>query len=349
MQQAIEIWWEYIMCEGIIIAGNLIVDYVKKIDTYPKIGMLCNVMSVKRSVGGCAANTSIDIAKIDGEVPLSVLGSVGSDENGRYIIKELARNNIDVSGIIVKEDVDTSFTDVMTESDGENRTFFHARGANALFGFDDIDFGKIKADIFHIGYALLLDCFDGEDDEYGTVMAKTLAKVQGMGCKTSIDVVSENSDRYSKIVTPSLRYCNYAILNEIESSLICGIPVRNDAGEILHNNIREVCERMFYLGVKDIVCIHAPEGGWHMDNAGQYKFVPSLCLPNGYIKGSVGAGDAFCAGMLYSIYNEFDAEYSLRIAVTAAASSLSFENAIDGMVPLSKLIQLEAKYPNQTF
>ena len=36
------------------------------------------------------------------------------------------------------------------------------------------------------------------------------------------------------------------------------------------------------------------------------------------IKGKVGAGDAFCAGMLYSLYKEFDPEYSLRVAGAAA-------------------------------
>jgi sugar/nucleoside kinase (ribokinase family) len=46
--------------------------------------------------------------------------------------------------------------------------------------------------------------------------------------------------------------------------------------------------------------------------AGSYE------LPLGYIKGSVGAGDAFCAGILYSIYRGFDMPHALKFANGAA-------------------------------
>lgn len=332
------------MKNGIIIAGNLIVDYVKQIDAYPGSGMLCNIRNVKRSIGGCVANTGIDIVKMDNTIPIKAVGNVGDDENGKYIIDCLVQNGIDTKGVIVKKGVYTSFTDVMTNISDGSRTFFQARGANACFGFEDIDFSNIQCDLFHIGYALLLDKFDSPDEEYGTVMAKTLAKAQEQGYKTSIDVVSENSDRYARVVTPSLKYCNYAILNEIESSNVCGIPSRNDSGKILNDNIQRICLKMFDLGVKDIVCIHAPEGGWYMDKKGHCLYVPSLDLPNGYVKGTVGAGDAFCAGILYSIYKGFDAEYSLRLASAVAAASLSYENSIDGIMPLNQIMQLDAIY-----
>lgn len=47
---------------GIVIAGNLIVDNVNKVDTYPANGRLCNVISAEKAVGGCVSNTAIDLA-----------------------------------------------------------------------------------------------------------------------------------------------------------------------------------------------------------------------------------------------------------------------------------------------
>ena len=38
------------MKKGIAIAGNLIVDHVKEIDSYPEKGMLCNINNVSKSV-----------------------------------------------------------------------------------------------------------------------------------------------------------------------------------------------------------------------------------------------------------------------------------------------------------
>jgi len=162
------------MNKGILFVGNLITDYIKVIDSYPIAGMLSNIYSLKRCIGGCAGNTSVDISKIDGSIPVKVIGMVGNDENGEYVIKVLKDNNIDVAGILKNDSLPTSFTDVMTVKNTSERTFFHSRGANASLSYEHIDFKKISADIFHIGYAMLLDSFDAEDSEYGTVMAKTL-------------------------------------------------------------------------------------------------------------------------------------------------------------------------------
>ena len=59
--------------------------------------------------------------------------------------------------------------------------------------------------------------------------------------------------------------------------------------------------------------------------------MPSLRLPDGFIKGSVGAGDAFCAGCLYGIYNGYDDRRILEFASGAAAYSLAAEDSVGGM------------------
>ena len=41
-----------------------------------------------------------------------------------------------------------------------------------------IDFKKIKADIFHLEYLLLLGTLDQPDEDYGTKAAKVLATAQ---------------------------------------------------------------------------------------------------------------------------------------------------------------------------
>ena len=331
------------MKEGIAIAGNLIVDFVKDIDVYPAEGMLSNIRNVQMSIGGCATNTAIDLKKIDESMRVEVLGMVGDDSNGLYVSEKLRQHSIDTKGVKINKQTMTSFTDVMTASDGKNRTFFHARGANAVFGFDDIDFDNLQSRFFHIGYALLLDKFDAHDSQYGTVMAKTLARAQRKGLVTSMDVVSENSDRFADIVTPSLKYCDNLIINEVEASLICRIPVRKN-GVLDKNGLNKACCRLLEAGVGNWVVIHAPEGACAMERDGSFVYVPSLKLPSDYIKGTVGAGDAFCAGVLYSIYREYAIEDALIIGAGAAACSLSELNSVDGMKGLDYILGLIEKY-----
>ncbi len=330
---------------GIAIAGNLLVDYVKMIDTYPKPGMLCNILDRSQSPGGCAANTLGCIAAMDREVPLYCFGCIGDDEAGIYLQDFLREKAIHAEGVQVKKGCMTSFTDVMTVKKTGARTFFQARGANAVFAPEDLDYEQIgKCRMFHIGYALLLDRFDEEDAEYSTVMARTLAKVQSLGVKTSMDVVSEEGDRFSRIVKPSLRYCDYFIANEIEGGSVVGINPRKEDGALDPEALEEICKRIMECGVSDLTVLHAPEGGAYLTKDGKHGFVPSLKLPDGYIKGSVGAGDAFCAGILYALYQGYPVEKAMILANAAAAANLSQPDSLSGLCSVEDIFKLSERY-----
>lgn len=332
------------MKNGIAFAGNLVADTVKLLDAWPEKGMLCNITDMSQGVGGLAANTTADVAIIDPSVPLYCIGLLGDDANGAFIRGTLDRLGIDTAGVQTIPGGVTSFTDVMTLKGSGERTFFHARGVTAQFGPEHIDLDRMTADLLHLGYAMLLDRFDAPDPEYGTVMARTLAAAQARGIKTSIDVVSDSTGKFERVVTPSLRYCDYIILNEVESSLVTHIAVRDSEGRILENNIRDICRTMFSLGVSTLVAIHAPEGGWCMDKSGAFFAEPSVDVPPGYIKGKVGAGDAFCAGMLYGIYKGWDCPTCLRFGGAAAAANMSEPDSISGMKPAAECWAIEAQF-----
>jgi sugar/nucleoside kinase (ribokinase family) len=334
---------------GIAVGVNLVVDYLKVIDSYPKQGNLSTISSISKSVGGALPNVLIDLAKMDPQLTLQAIGLVGDDEDGEFVLSLLEKHNINTQLIGKEANANTSFTDVMTvESTGE-RTFFHYRGANSLLGLEHFDFDRIHGGLLHIGYLLLLDTLDSYDEEYGTVLARTLAMAQSKGIKTSIDVVSENSDRFSKIVPPSLKYVNYCIINEVEASLTTGIPARDSEGLLILDNMEKMCITLLKMGVQDWTVIHAPEGGVAMaKNGGLYR-QPSLDLPPGYIKGTVGAGDAFCAGILYSIYKGWDIEKALAIGTSAAACCLSQVGATEGMKDIDSIEKLFHSIPKRNF
>ena len=329
--------------KGITIAGNIIIDVVKNISRYPEIGMLENISDMAYSVGGCAPNTAIDLAKIDKRIPINVIGKVGTDEHGKYIVSVLEKYGIGVDKISYTSKNPTAFTDVMSIPSGE-RTFFHKRGANAEFSPADIDVDKLNCSMLHIGYILLLDMFDAEDKEYGTVMARFLSEVQKRGIKTSIDVVSDNSGEYEKKITPALKYCNYVIINEIECCNIWNLDPRTKNGGINRANIKLAMEKTLSAGVKELVVVHCKEMSFALNAKGEFTEVPSLKVPPEDIKGTVGAGDAFCAGCLYSIYNGYGDRQMLEFASAAAACNLLEANAVDGMKPKNEIIALAEKY-----
>jgi sugar/nucleoside kinase (ribokinase family) len=237
----------------------------------------------------------------------------------------------------------------MTARDTGERTFFHARGTNSLFSLEHIDFNSYTGySIFHIAYALLLDGMDAPDAEYGTMMARTLHEASQRGLITSMDVVSEQGDRFAGVVAPSLRHCDYLIVNEIEASGICGIPSRDVSGRIIPGNMKPICRTLIDRGVRRLAAVHAPEGGWCMNKGGNFFFRPSLKLPAGYIKGTVGAGDAFCAGMLYALNRGDGTEKALDIGAGAAACVLGNQGGF-GMKPIDEIERMIAETPRREF
>ncbi|MBE6703457.1 MAG: helix-turn-helix domain-containing protein [Ruminococcaceae bacterium] len=317
--------------QGITVAGSLVADRIKLISTYPKMNMLSTIYSVSNAVGGSVPNVSIDLARIDRKLKVNAIGRVGNDADGRYLVDELRKNGIDVSGVLTSTTAGTSFTDVMTVHDTGERTFFHYRGANAEFYPEDVDIPTLSCKMLHAAYILMMDAFDAEDPEYGTVMARFLSNVQKAGILTSIDVVSDSSGLFAEKVIPALHYTDNAFMNEIEACGISGLPPRDENGKLLVENIRQTMEQIMAEGVGYRVIVHCPEAGFCLNRAGEFTVVPSLKLPKGYIKGTVGAGDAFCAGCLYGIYKGFDDKKILEFASGAACCNLSAVDSVSGM------------------
>jgi len=89
---------------GITIAGNILADIVKNVDCYPEPGMLANIMEIRQAVGGCVPNTAVNLAKIDRSIPISVIGKIGDDEAGRFVLSQLGRYGIDCKSVSISAD-----------------------------------------------------------------------------------------------------------------------------------------------------------------------------------------------------------------------------------------------------
>ena len=85
-----------------------------------------------------------------------------------------------------------------------------------------------------------------------------------------------------------------------------------------------------------------PEVGVCLSDDG-LTVLPSPKLPDGFIKGKTGAGDAFCAGALIGIYRGVSDEEILRLATKAAVASLSSSDAVSGMVGESEIDDMLSK------
>ena len=302
--------------KSIAVAGTVIVDRINEISAYPKSGELTQILGIQKAIGGCVPNVALDLKKICPALPVRVFGRVGEDEDGRYVRQTLTEGGLDVTGLLTDPAAPTSFTEVMSVTGGQ-RTFFTYSGASAAFGTEDVNFGEDLPEILHLGYFLLLQKVDDGD---GLQILKN-AKAQGI-C-TSIDMVSENSNRYD-LVKPCLPYTDYLIINELEAGMLTEMEPTNQ-------NLPTIARKLREMGVRKKVIIHKPDCAVCLSDAGLTK-IPSYALPAGYIKGTTGAGDAFCAGALYGIYENWPDQQILEFASASAVMALGSADATSGLV-----------------
>ena len=309
------------MRAGIAVAGSILVDHIYDIAAYPAAGELTQIRACRQAAGGCVPNVAIDLARLAPDLPVFAMGLVGEDEDGAFLRDVLRENGVDAAGIRSGNDR-TSFTDVMSVVGGQ-RTFFTYAGACAEFGADSIDLEKTSAAMLHLGYFLLLDRVDAGEGE------KILKRACELGISTSIDLVSENSDRYT-CVLPALPYVDNLIINELEAGKLCGM-------EPTPQNLRVICEKLMALGVRKRVILHMPECGVCLSENG-FTVSPSFEPPAGYIKGKTGAGDAFCAGALLGVERALSDAEILDLGGAAAIASLSAADATSGMCEVEKAL-----------
>ena len=158
---------------------------------------------------------------------------------------------------------------------------------------------------------------------------RILKKLKRIGAETAIDLVSENTNRYA-LVRICLPYVDNLIVNEIEAARLAGIE----------GDLKQVAARLFELGVQKRVVIHMPQKGVSLLKDGTWTEVESIALPEGFIKGKTGAGDAFCAGCLVGIFNGLAEKEILELGGIAAVGAMSALGAVEGMRPIAELKEL---------
>jgi sugar/nucleoside kinase (ribokinase family) len=263
---------------------------------------------------------------------------VGDDEAGSFIREDCGRHRIDVTRLLKSRTAPTSYTDVMTEEGSGRRTFFHCRGANAELTSEHFDFSRTRARVFHLGYLLLLDRLDE-----GTAAIEVFRAARAVGLKTSADVVSENSDRFARVVRPVLPELDYLFLNEFEIGQVTGIATTRD-GRIDRDAIERAAQQLIREGVHEWVLVHFPAAVLACGARGERVWQPSLHLPSEYVQGAAGAGDAFASGVLLGLHDGYAIDEALQLGVCAAAASLAHPTCSEGVRSRAECLALAERF-----
>jgi sugar/nucleoside kinase (ribokinase family) len=326
--------------QGILAAGNFIVDFVKIIDAYPAQDTLVNILEESKANGGGPYNLLADLAAMGVTYPLYACGVVGDDENGRWIARDCAQRGINSDQLRITAQKPTSYTDAMTVRDTARRTFFHQRGANATFDRTVCDLQRTSARLFYLGYLLLLDQLDIFDATGRSEASRLLESASEAGMITAVDLVSAENPEYGNLVSAALPFTDHLLLNELEASKVLGLRIFPETAD----ELLAAAEKILAGGVKQTVTIHTTRGAVCVSTNGETVIQPSLKLSEGYVSGSTGAGDAFAAGYLHGIHECLPLSHCLYIAVCTAAASLRHPSPSAGIDAVEDCLALGKRF-----
>lgn len=303
-----------ILCLGVLVADTVGVP-IRKIPAWRQLEL---VDRVELHTGGCANNTGVGAARMGMKV--GVIGKVGGDGFGDFIISTLKNEGVDTRGISRDEKVNTSFTFIMVAPDGE-RAFFHYIGANGTLSYEDVDFSLVSdSKILHVAGSFIMPGIDGEPT------ARVLEKARVSGVTTSLDTVWNDSIDAYKTLKPSLPHLDYFLPSIDEARLMTDLESHEEIADFfLDHGVGTVALRM---GAE----------GCYIKNGSEEMTLPAFRI--GVVDTS-GAGDAWISGFLTGVVRGMSlrdagmlgsATGALCVSAVGTTSGLrSFEETVEFM------------------
>jgi sugar/nucleoside kinase (ribokinase family) len=301
---------------GIVLAGTVILDIVHMVDRWPEQEGVAFVSRTEYGAGGPPHNAAAGLKQLQAHFPVTLQGVVGDDTYGDIFVQQAKAYGLADTYLFRKPGFVTSHTQVMTTIGTGRRTFFHQPGVNAALTPDLLLPRESSAKIFYLGSPGVAKAMD-DADHWPLVMKAAKAA----GFVTALEMVPLETSILKRLVPQILPYTDIFVVNDHEAAAVTGLTVTE--GDRLNATVAiEACKKLLTMGVGSLAAIHHPDGAVAVSRAQETAIAGSVRVERSEIVGTVGAGDAFYAGMLFGIHENWPLEKSLALGNASAATSL---------------------------
>ena len=301
---------------GVLCSGSINYDIVVRPVEAPQWGTTTFVETLDYLMGGNGANTSVALATLG--IPARLVGAIGSDDPGRYLLDRLVRAGVDTSGVAQCAEP-TSTTIVMINAEG-NRKFLNRPGSSGIafaapVVFDDRLLAGMRH--FHLASLFILPRFRH-------TAAETLRRARAAGLTTSLDTTWDPLGQWMEALAPCLEHLDFLFMNEDEARMVTGNGDPTEAArQVLRRGVRTAVIKLGGRGCAIYTC--ASE-----------TFVPAFeveCVD------TTGAGDCFVAGFLSVLMRGGTLEEAGRMGNAVGALVVRKVGAVTGLRGLEETLQ----------
>ncbi len=275
------------------------------------------IKEVVWNTGGCALNTSINLSKL--RIETDLYSNIGNDAMGDWLLEECKKKNI-VTEEVFRSNCNTSFSIITIEESGE-RNILHYPGSNEELSMQTLDLKQfLKYDVVYIGGVYGLKQFDLEISNFVKKM-----KLINEDITIILDVIYNKDIVDSSLLDNAFPYIDFFIPNFDEAKKLSN-----------KDNLADIGEYFINKGVKNLIITLAEEGVVIFNKQGSKKIktIPVKAID------STGAGDAFSAGFIAGIVNDYNLIDCITLANKVGSISTMSYGASSDLLSWDKINSL---------
>jgi pseudouridine kinase len=268
--------------------------------------------------GGVARNVVENLSKLN--VNISLLGCIGNDSNGKFILDVLDENFIDVSNILISDEVSTA--SYLSLCDKTGKLVAAVNDMDDSVGKITVEYIQQKIDLIKNSKFIFLDTNLKEE-----VIEFIIQTANENNIPVFIDTVSiEKSDRVKNLSGT----VNFLLPNLNEFNNIFGEFDIDRISWKLDSPVFKKFETIILKrGESGIVLIQPSKNS--------IKLFPPMKLD---VTEANGAGDSFNAGFIYGLLNNYELYDSIELGICSAYFALKSVHSVSEKLNQENLLQL---------
>jgi ribokinase len=259
----------------VVCFGALNVDRLYRVNHIAKAEEESEIVEFNESPGGSAANAAVGLARLG--VRTGYIGKVASGRDGEYLLEAFKQEGVNTDGIVVSKDGRCGTVIGFVDQAGQ-RALYLDPGVNSTLTFKEINLEYVAGAKF-----LHMTSFASE--------GPLRAQIRLIDTFPEIPVTLDPGMIYARKGLDRLRTlvkrCFAVLPNEGELRLLTGKGCQEGAKVLLDEGVK-------------VVAVKLGDKGCYVTNGKESDFVMPYKVN---VVDTTGAGDAFCAGFIYSLLN----------------------------------------------
>lgn len=270
--------------------------------------------------GGDALNVAMGLARL--ECPVSIIGRIGQDANGNFILNECEQKKIDTSDVVFDNECGTAASYALIDSDGERHFLTEKSSFYRIEGKDVPNHAIENADIVYIGSAMALK----KMDEGG--ISDVFSRAHRFGKTTVMDAAVNIEDADKDWMT---------LLDTAFQETDVFFPSMNEAKVLTGESEPEKIAEYFEKYPMKLFGIKLGSKGCFVTDFEKSLYIK--CPTDISVVDTTGAGDSFMAGLTCALMSGWDKFEAVKFASCVATKNVGAIGGTAGIPTFSEAVR----------